>query len=122
LVFSATDNADDRGLPDNVLALGTLPPGGLRVSKLWLRNFSDRVTTITGVSTTCDCAALEGLPREIGPRQSAPVTLNVDLAKEPSFIGELEVEIHVKAIRLVPIVLRARVTVVRSLGDASDIP
>lgn len=73
--------------------LGVLIQGESAVTHRWIKNSSEKPVTIAKVDKSCDCVDLVPAESEIAPNQRALAKITYDGAKEPDFVGSLQVEL-----------------------------
>ena len=73
--------------------LGVLIQGESAVTHRWIRNSGEKPVTISKVDKSCDCVDLVPAEPEIAPNQRVLAKITYDGAKEPDFVGSLQVEL-----------------------------
>lgn len=73
--------------------LGVLIQGESAVTHQWIKNSSEKPVTIAKVEKSCDCVDLVPAEPEIAPNQRVLAKITYDGAKEPDFVGSLQVEL-----------------------------
>lgn len=73
--------------------LGVLIQGESAVTHRWIKNTSEKPVTIAKVDKSCDCVDLVPAESEIAPNQRVLAKITYDGAKEPDFVGSLQVEL-----------------------------
>ena len=78
--------------PDPV-SIGAVSPGRLARASLTLTNFGSKAVTIARVETSCDCLSTGPARVSVGAGGSRTLTLVFDSSTEPSFRGELSIDV-----------------------------
>jgi hypothetical protein len=107
-VYRDEIGADAGRVIGGLVDLGTVAQGGHRVSAMRFHNPNDTAVRLTSCVSSCECVTIEPLPIEIAAGALVPVRTNVDLQREPSFAGELEVSIKICGNKCEPINLKVR--------------
>ncbi len=79
-------------LSSPVVELGRMTQGQSRAFSLALSNVHDRPVVLHRIESDCSCLKAENLPWQLEPFQKAGFPLSLDLASEPGFTGNLEIE------------------------------
>jgi hypothetical protein len=78
------------------LNLGQAAPGGQKSRAFWLTNRSAATVEVVEITTSCDCLKLELPERTLAPGRKVEGYLQLDLRKEPQFIGNLGITVEGK--------------------------
>lgn len=98
-----------------LVELDDVEQGGQSAKRIRLRNVSQSALFVKLDSCSCECLTIRGLPTEVAPDAVDEVEVRVDLAGEPNFVGELDVEVllYVRQssgeVGAVPLTIRFRV-------------
>ena len=92
--LSAAESKDGRYslplVPSEVnLRLGHAAPGSQKSLAFWLTNRSTTPVEVAEITTSCDCLKIELPERTLAPGQKVEGRIELDLRKEPQFIGNL---------------------------------
>ncbi len=92
--LSAAEGRDGRSslplIPSEVDPnLGKVAPGSQKSRVIWLTNQSTAPVEIVEIETSCECLRAELPERTLAPGQKVEGRLELDLRKEPQFLGNL---------------------------------
>ena len=73
--------------------LGVIFQGESSQIKQWLKNHSDKPIRIAQIFTSCECLEVHLSQLEIARGQKVLATFQYDGAKEPDFVGALQIEV-----------------------------
>jgi hypothetical protein len=91
-----------------VIDLGVIDRGGASAGVVRVTNRGRAAVRVTSASASCPCLTVAGLPAVIRPDETIPLTVRLDLAREPEFTGRLGVTMTVAADETPDPVLRLR--------------
>lgn len=74
--------------------LGVVRQGESVRHTAWLRNNSKTAVHITDIKKSCECLEVELAEKTIEPNQRTLVDVRYDGAKEPDFVGSLQIEVE----------------------------
>lgn len=74
--------------------LGVLRQGQPSSFDLILRNPSNRTIVVDSLETSCPCLAPRLIPVAIPPEGEVPLSMELDLRKEPAFTGRLQIQVE----------------------------
>ncbi len=76
------------------LNLGQVAPGSQKSCAFWLTNRSADPVEVTEITSSCDCFKVELPERLLAPGQKVEGRIDLDLRKEPRFIGNLGISVR----------------------------
>jgi hypothetical protein len=93
----AAEEVDQSSLPlvpsQAKLNLGQVAPGSQKSSTFWLTNRSDAPVEVIEIASSCDCLKVELPKRLLAPGQKIEGRVDLDLRKEPQFLGNLGISV-----------------------------
>jgi hypothetical protein len=95
--LSAAGEGDQSSLPlvpsQSKLNLGQVAPGSQKSFTFWLTNRSDVLVEVIEIASSCDCLKVELPKRLLTPGQKVEGRVELDLRKEPQFLGNLGISV-----------------------------
>ncbi|MBI3838368.1 MAG: hypothetical protein HY288_10610 [Planctomycetia bacterium] len=119
-VYRDETGADPEGVIGGLVDLGTVTQGGHCVRALQFHNPNDTAVRLTSYSSSCECLTITGLPVDLTKGAPVPARVKINLQKEPSFTGRLEVVVTLVADEGKSIPLRVRFIVEVASGSADS--
>lgn len=74
--------------------LGVVVQGQSAKLNSWITNQSQEFVEVSNIPSSCECLAVELSKMRIGPGERTLAILNFDGAKEPDFVGSLQIEVE----------------------------
>jgi hypothetical protein len=78
------------------LNLGQVAPGSQKSRTFWLTNRSAATVEVVEVTSSCDCLKVDLPERNLAPGKTEEGRVELDLRKEPQFLGNLGISVKGK--------------------------
>ncbi len=76
-----------------VIELGSVKPAENKTINITIKNISNNPVVIASCRTSCECIKVLTIPKKLQPDESSLLPINYAPDSEPSFSGELSVEL-----------------------------